>query len=89
MPQFVTADASNALLHMVGLSAVFMLMTLVIFVVYGRSAAVRNQVISRPSVLTWLRPAFAGAFAGLGARLAFAERRGEPRSAKSRATRAA
>jgi threonine/homoserine/homoserine lactone efflux protein len=57
MPQFVTADASNALLHMVGLSAVFMLMTLVIFVVYRRfAAAVRNQVISRPARLDLAAP---------------------------------
>jgi threonine/homoserine/homoserine lactone efflux protein len=75
LPQFVNADAPNALLHMVGLSAVFMLMTLVIFVGYGRfAAAVRNQVISRPRVLTWMRRTFAAAFAGLGARLAFAGR---------------
>ena len=75
LPQFVNTDAPNALLHMVGLSAVFMLMTLVIFVGYGRfAAAVRNQVISRPRVLTWMRRTFAAAFAGLGARLAFAGR---------------
>jgi threonine/homoserine/homoserine lactone efflux protein len=31
-------------------------------------------VISRPRILTWMRRAFAGAFAALGARLAVAER---------------
>jgi threonine/homoserine/homoserine lactone efflux protein len=75
LPQFVSADASNAFLHMVALSAVFMLMTLVIFIGYGRfAAALRNQVIARPRVLTWMRRTFATAFAALGARLAFAER---------------
>ena len=37
-------------------------------------AAVRQHVISRPLVMTWLRRAFAGAFAGLGLKLALSER---------------
>ena len=44
-----------------------MLMTFVVFVGYGLfAAAVRRHVISRPSVMTWMRRAFAGAFAALG-----------------------
>jgi threonine/homoserine/homoserine lactone efflux protein len=31
-------------------------------------------LLSRPTAMTWLRRAFAGGFAALGARLAFAER---------------
>jgi threonine/homoserine/homoserine lactone efflux protein len=57
------------------LSAVFMLMTFVVFVGYGLFAAsIRTHIISRPRVLTWMRRTFAGAFVALGARLAFAER---------------
>lgn len=75
LPQFVSADEPNAFLRMVGLSAVFMLLTLVVFVGYGEfAAAIRNHVISRPRVLAWMRRVFAGAFAALGARLAFTER---------------
>jgi threonine/homoserine/homoserine lactone efflux protein len=75
LPQFVGEDEPNALLHMLGLSAVFMLLTLVVFVIYGLfAAAVRQHVIARPRVLTWMRRTFAGAFVALGARLAFAER---------------
>jgi threonine/homoserine/homoserine lactone efflux protein len=60
---------------MLGLSAVFMLMTFVVFVGYGLfAAAIRSHVIARPRVLTWMRRAFAGAFAALGAKLALAER---------------
>jgi threonine/homoserine/homoserine lactone efflux protein len=71
LPQFVDTNASGALLHMVGLSAVFMLVTLVVFAAYGLfAAAVRTHVISRPSVMTWLRRTFAGAFVALGLRLA-------------------
>ena len=75
LPQFVSADEVNPLSTMLGLSAVFMLMTFVVFVGYGLFAsAIRDHVISRPKVLTWMRRAFAGAFAALGAKLAFADR---------------
>jgi threonine/homoserine/homoserine lactone efflux protein len=75
LPQFVSAKDPDAFIRMVELSAVFMLLTLVIFVGYGSfAAAIRKHVISRPKVLTWMRRVFAGAFVALGARLAFAER---------------
>ena len=75
LPQFVSADEARPLGSMLVLSAVFMLMTFVVFVGYGLfAAAVRDHVISRPRVLAWMRRSFAAAFAGLGARLAFAER---------------
>ena len=75
LPQFVPANAPNGLARMLELSAVFMLATLVIFAIYGVfAAAVRQQVISRPRVMTWMRRVFAGAFVALGARLAFASR---------------
>ena len=75
LPQFVTADDSHRLLHMLGLSAVFMLVTFVVFVGYGLAAAwMRRHVISRPRVLAWMRRTFAAAFVGLGAKLAFTER---------------
>ena len=52
-----------------------MLMTFVVFVGYGLfAAAIRDHVISRPRVLTWMRRSFAAAFAALGAKLAFADR---------------
>jgi threonine/homoserine/homoserine lactone efflux protein len=75
LPQFVSAQDPHAFIRMVELSAVFMLLTLVIFVAYGSfAAAIRKHVISRPKVLTWMRRVFAGAFVALGARLAFADR---------------
>ena len=75
LPQFVSAEETQPLLRMSELSAVFMLMTFVVFVGYGLFAAsIRDHVISRPKVLTWMRCIFAGAFAALGAKLAFAER---------------
>lgn len=75
LPQFVSAGEANPLARMLELSAVFMLVTFGVFVAYGAfAAAVRDRVISRPRVMAWMRRAFAGAFAALGARLAFAER---------------
>ena len=75
LPQFVSANDPDSLSRMAGLSAVFMLLTFIVFVGYGLfAAAIRRHVISRPQVLTWMRRAFAGAFVALGARLAVAER---------------
>ena len=75
LPQFVSADEATPMLRMSELSAVFMLLTFIVFPGYGLfAAAIRNHVISRPRVLTWMRRAFAGAFAALGAKLALAER---------------
>lgn len=75
LPQFVSTDEAHPLPLMLTLSAVFMLMTFVVFAAYGLfAAAVRDQVISRPRVMTWMRRTFAGAFAVLGAKLAFTER---------------
>jgi threonine/homoserine/homoserine lactone efflux protein len=75
LPQFVSADEQYPLSRMLVLSAVFMLLTFVVFVGYGLFAAsIRNHVISRPRVLTWMRRAFAGAFVALGGKLALADR---------------
>src|SRR5689334_12289491 len=75
LPQFVHADEPHPLSHMLGLSAVFMLLTFVVFVGYGLfAAAIRTHVISRPRVMTWMRRTFAAAFVALGAKLALAER---------------
>ncbi|ADD40104.1 LysE family translocator [Stackebrandtia nassauensis] len=75
LPQFVPAGAPNALPRMLGLSAVFMLATLAVFALYGVfAAAVREHVISRVRVMTWLRRTFAASFVVLAGRLALTER---------------
>ncbi len=75
LPQFIAPGSTDVLGSMLWLSAVFMAVTFVVFVGYGLfAAAVRDHVISRPRVLTWVRRVFGGAFVALGARLAFAQR---------------
>jgi threonine/homoserine/homoserine lactone efflux protein len=71
LPQFVSTSDPQGVLHMLGLSAVFMLLTFIIFGLYGVfAAAVRDHVIRRPRVMTWMRRGFAGSFLALGAKLA-------------------
>lgn len=75
LPQFVRTDSADALPQMLELSAVFMAMTFVIFAIYGAfAAAVRQHIVTRPRVLTWMRRTFAAAFVALGAKLAFTDR---------------
>jgi threonine/homoserine/homoserine lactone efflux protein len=75
LPQFIADDEVHPLPRMLELSAAFMAMTFIVFVLYGLFAGlVRDRVVTRPAVMTWLRRAFAGGFALLGAKLAFAER---------------
>ncbi|MEO5807581.1 LysE family translocator [Devosia sp.] len=75
LPQFVPSGAPDALPQMLELSGVFMAVTFVVFALYGLFAAViRNHVISRPSIMTWMRRSFAAAFVLLGAKLALTER---------------
>jgi threonine/homoserine/homoserine lactone efflux protein len=72
LPQFANPAEPASMLR---LSAVFMLVTLVVFAGYGLFAAsVRHHVTSRPRVVAWLRRAFAGSFVVLGVRLALLDR---------------
>lgn len=75
LPQFMNARDSHPIATMTMLSAVFMLMTLAVFLAYGLLAAgVRDKILTRPNVLAWIRRSFAFAFVGLAAKLAVAER---------------
>ncbi|WP_104202934.1 LysE family translocator [Billgrantia saliphila] len=75
LPQFIDSHASAPLWQMVELSLAFMLLTFIVFIVYGVTAAVlRRQVTARPQTLAWLRRGFAAGFLALAARLALAER---------------
>ena len=73
LPQFVSASKTHPRPHILALSGVYMAVTFVVFAGYGLfAAAIRDQVASRPHVLTWMRRTFAGVFVALGAKLALA-----------------
>lgn len=75
LPLFVPAETAAPAATMVGLGAVFMALTFVVFVGYGLCAsAARAHVLSRPAVMRVLRFGFAGAFALLGLKLLLSER---------------
>jgi threonine/homoserine/homoserine lactone efflux protein len=75
LPQFVAPTEPESLLHMLGLSAIFMAVTLVVFAAYGLFAAgMRRQVLGRPRVVRWMRRTFAGTYVALAARLALESR---------------
>ena len=75
LPQFVPSERPGAVLHMLALSAVFMLMTFVVFVGYaGAAAALRDRVLARPRVVRRIRRVFAATFVALSGRLALESR---------------
>ena len=75
MPQFVDPGAAGATAKMLGLAAVFMAVTLLVFVAYGLLAAqARDHVITRPRAMRTVKRSFASMFALMGLRLALAER---------------
>ncbi len=75
LPQFVQPGTTEPLLQLLLLSATFMAMTFIVFVLYGFLAhAFRKLVVESPQVQTWLRRGFAATFASLGASLALTEK---------------
>ncbi|KQZ14176.1 lysine transporter LysE [Mesorhizobium sp. Root554] len=71
LPQFIAPTEPNVLGRMLELSGIFMLVTFVIFSIYGLcAAAMRDRVVGNPRVMAWMRRTFAAAFVLLGARLA-------------------
>ena len=75
LPQFVSAGDPAPIGHMLVLSGAFMLLTFIVFAAYGLAAALaREQILSRPRVVTWMRRTFAGGFVALAAKLALAQR---------------
>jgi threonine/homoserine/homoserine lactone efflux protein len=75
LPQFVPAGSADGLARMVGLSAVFMVMTFVTFAGYAVAAGtLRDRVLTRPRLVARIRKVFAASFVALSARLAVESR---------------
>ncbi len=75
LPQFVQLDRPEPLMQMVFLSTVFMVMTFVVFVLYGFLAHLfRRRVIESPCIQSRLKKGFSTVFAGLGVQLALSDK---------------
>lgn len=74
LPLFVTSDGSSPMAQMLVLSALFMAMTLFVFVLYGLSAhSVRTYLAHSPRFLLWMQRTFAVTFAALAGKLIASE----------------
>lgn len=74
LPQFIDPTAASPLFSFGVLSAVFMLMTLGVFALYGVLAhTFRQAVMASPAIQTALKRTFAAAFALMAARLAVSD----------------
>jgi threonine/homoserine/homoserine lactone efflux protein len=75
LPQFVPLSAKTPGVNMLVLGAAFMLMTFIVFCIYGLCAnSMRIYVLHSPKLIKIIQRTFAATFALLGAKLAFAER---------------
>lgn len=74
LPLFISPDASAPLVQLMALSAVFMGMTLAIFILYALFAdLVRHHLVASARRTRWLQRTFATIFAVLGVKLAFTD----------------
>ncbi len=74
LPLFVSPQAASPARQMVGLSLIFMGMTLVVFILYGiLASAVSKYLIGSRKATRRMQRGFALVFAGLAAKLAFSE----------------
>ncbi|QKF82354.1 LysE family translocator [Halarcobacter ebronensis] len=75
IPQFLSSNSSSYTSEMLVLGLIFMLMTLVVFILYGLLAtSVREYLINSEKISKYIQRVFAGTFALLGLKLAFTDR---------------
>lgn len=75
LPQFIDVDPNLATSQTLMLGALFMVMTIIVFICYGWFASLlRDKVLSRPKVLKIIKWCFASVFMALGMRLALSEK---------------
>lgn len=74
LPLFVSAEALSPTKQMIGLSAIFMAMTFVVFVLYGiLASAISKFLLNSPKAIRWMQRSFAVVFVGLAVKLALTE----------------
>ena len=75
LPQFIDVQLASATAQTLILGAIFMGMTIVIFIGYGVFASLlRRKVLGSPRILSLIKWCFASVFMALGVRLALSER---------------
>ena len=71
LPPFLSGNPAIVTYEMIGLGAVFMVMTFAVFVIYGIFAAtVRDWFLASETAMRWLNRSFAAVFAALSGKLA-------------------
>jgi len=71
LPPFLSGNPDTVTGEMLLLGTVFMVMTFVVFVIYGAFAAkARDTILASDRAMKWLNRSFAAVFAGLAGRLA-------------------
>ena len=75
LPLFVSSGSRSPVLQLSVLSGVFMVMTLVIFIIYGFLAnGVRGYIIGSPKTIQYMKKSFAVVIGYFGAKLALTEK---------------
>lgn len=75
LPHFISPQAGSVVAEFMALSGVFMLVTFLVFALYGVTASsIRRFLLNSPRALAWLRKSFAAAFAALSVDLALTNR---------------
>lgn len=75
LPQFLDSPPGLGDLRLVGLGAVFMVLTLAVFMAYAwTSAALRERVLRTPAILRWVRRSLGTLVLGFAAHLALTDR---------------
>ncbi len=75
LPHFISPRSGSVVAEFAALSGVFMLITFLVFALYGVTASgVRRFLLNSPRALIWLRRSFAATFAALSVDLALTRR---------------
>lgn len=71
LPPFLSGNPATATAEMVAMGGVFMVMTFVVFVIYGIFAAkARDWILQSETAMKWMNRSFAAIFTALAGRLA-------------------
>ncbi len=75
LPLFVSSASKSPVLQLFKLSGVFMIMTLVVFIIYGLLAnGVRGYIIGSPKAISYMKKSFALVIGFFGVKLAITDR---------------